>query len=297
MSEYKGDILNIMLCSSCNTHCKHCYISYKGNFDTKTLDELIANFKGKQITLNGTEPLMFPQYLKYFKQVRQDYIFTNSNIIYKNPLILDDIIANDIKKVCFSYHYKIQEQVSSIPLSQVEECVKMCLEKGLKVKLLCSVCKSNYKYLREFCEHALKLGASEILFTNFILQGNAIKYGFKELLLSDEELLFTLKEINEIRKLYDKNVLKIERCGSFANSIKSKNYLCDVGIKDVTITPDLKLYPCIFFAGMKEFEMGYYKDGKFIITRECNHPCDDCLAKQVFNDGKDLSYIFKKAEE
>ena len=293
MKEYNGKILNIMLCSACNTKCKHCYICYKGNFEENKLEEIIKNFKGNKITLNGTEPMLFPQYLKFFKIVGQDYIFTNSNIIYNNPKILDDLIANGIKKVCFSYHYGIQEMISDIPLSQVESCITMCHNKGLKVRLLCSICKLNKNLLEEFCKKAIQLDVHEIQLTNFIIQGNAIKNNFYDIALNDDEILQVLKKVNELRAIFPKEKLFIDRCGSFGNSIKSKNYLCDAGIDDVTITPDLKLYPCLFFAGMKEYEIGYYENGKFFITKECKHNCNNCLAKKVFND-KDKNFYFIK---
>lgn len=106
--------------------------------------------------------------------------------------------------------------------------------------------------------------------------------------LNEDEILEVLKEINNLRSHYKKDQLFIDRCGSFGNSIGSKNYLCDAGINDVTITPDLKLYPCLFFAGIKEYEIGFYKDGKFLITKDCKHFCNNCLAKKVYNEKNDI---------
>lgn len=33
MKEFSGRNVTIMSCSDCNTRCKHCYVSYKGNID------------------------------------------------------------------------------------------------------------------------------------------------------------------------------------------------------------------------------------------------------------------------
>lgn len=38
--EYSGNRVIIMTCSDCNTRCKHCYISYKGNFDDEKLYQI-----------------------------------------------------------------------------------------------------------------------------------------------------------------------------------------------------------------------------------------------------------------
>lgn len=45
--EYQGSGIIIMSCSKCNMKCKHCYVTYKGNFDPNELiimcDNLIKN--------------------------------------------------------------------------------------------------------------------------------------------------------------------------------------------------------------------------------------------------------------
>ena len=292
MKEYKGKTLNIMLCSTCNEKCKHCYICYNGDFDERTLNEVIDSFKGEKVILNGTEPMLFPKFLKYFKKVNQDYIFTNTKIIMKNPAILDKLKNCGIEKICLSYHFGVQDKLNDIPLSQIEECAKLCKEKGFFVRLNCSLCKDNVHMIEEICQKAFEIGARQIKFTNFIIQGNAKKYGFDKVALNEDEILEALNEINRMRKKYDKSVLEVSRCGSFGNSIQSKHYCCDAGIDYLTITPDLKLYPCIFFAGLKEYEMGFYKDGKFWLTKECVHNCDGCLAKKVCNDRlKDFEFL------
>ena len=111
--------------------------------------------------------------------------------------------------------------------------------------------------------------------------------------MNEEEILYTLTEINRLRNKYSKEALFIDGCGSFGNCIGSKHYLCDAGIDDVTITPDLKLYPCLFFAGVKEFEIGYYENGKFMITKNCTHDCSNCLAKRMFNYHEKCDFIKK----
>ena len=35
--EFNGNRIIIMTCSDCNTKCKHCYISYNGNFNANEL--------------------------------------------------------------------------------------------------------------------------------------------------------------------------------------------------------------------------------------------------------------------
>lgn len=40
--EFEGKEVTIMTCSNCNARCKHCYISYEGNFEQKDLYNLCS---------------------------------------------------------------------------------------------------------------------------------------------------------------------------------------------------------------------------------------------------------------
>lgn len=57
--EYAGKEVTIMLCSSCNVNCRHCYISYEGDRNIKELSKMIYNLKNKgyEIDLNGSRTL------------------------------------------------------------------------------------------------------------------------------------------------------------------------------------------------------------------------------------------------
>ena len=41
---YEGEKVIIMSCSDCNVKCKHCYVSFKGNFTREKLLEVVNSF-------------------------------------------------------------------------------------------------------------------------------------------------------------------------------------------------------------------------------------------------------------
>ena len=290
----KNKTATIMLCSACNTSCKHCYISYKGDRRYEDVKQMITTLKaqGYNIILNGTEPLIFPKFIELFKLADQNQVFTNGKVILENPDIIDTILNNGIKQISFSYHYGVQDEWSEVSLADVEKAVKLCLNKGLEVCVLCSLCSYNYTKVQEICEKVKSLGITQIHFTNFICQGRAKQNNMQHYILTEDQILIALNDINRAREKYDIKDLRISRCGSFGNGTNSKNFLCDAGIDDFVIAPDNKVYPCLFFTGISEYQIGEYKDGKINLFKQCQYDCKDCFAKKILNQNKNIN-IFK----
>ena len=82
---------------------------------------------------------------------------------------------------------------------------------------------------------------------------NIQKYKF----LSKEQINYVLSEIAKMRNIISKEVLYIEICGSFGkNSIFQDHFNCLAVENMVAITPDEKVYNCIFDTS-KGNEIGY----------------------------------------
>ena len=265
MFEYEGKNVIIMLCSSCNINCKHCYIKYKGNFDLENLRQLFNSLKGKHfIILNGTEPILFPEYYEFFKENSQQRILTNGLELINNPSIYDSLKENGITEIALSYHFGIQDEISYVKSSMLDSLIEDLIKNGFNIKLMTTISSDNYKEIDNMCFKAHELGAKTIKFTNYIFQGNAQKNS-KDKVLTQDQINYVLEEIENVRLKYDVNDLRIERCGTFGrNETRPKSFECLACNDMVVITPDLKVYQCVFDID-KGNEIGFVQNDKIMI--------------------------------
>ena len=271
MQKYNGKYVTIMLCSRCNNNCKHCYISYSGRFFDEELSKIIPNLNEKYtILLNGTEPIMYPEYYKYFKMVNEHRIITNGITILENPNILSQLLENEINEVWLSYHFEIQNEISKISETQLNNVIRILKKNNFIVKLMCSLSKHNYQNVSKFCEKALEVGADKIKFTNFISQGSAKDNFDNSEFLNQAQINFVLDEIEKMRLIIPKKDLNIQRCGTFGPNIHKNNFYCLAGQDMIILTPDRKLYNCVFNISNNSC-IGYLDDDyNLIINQEAS---------------------------
>ena len=113
--QFIGKDVILMTCSDCNTRCKHCYISYKGNMQKDELDELISIWKKQyNLSLNGTEIIIHPEYFEALETIGQERIMTNGIEILRNPDILEKLKSIGIKIISISYHIGIHDNISAV---------------------------------------------------------------------------------------------------------------------------------------------------------------------------------------
>lgn len=262
MKEYNGRYVTLMLCSECNNDCSHCYISFKGHFNDEQLSHIVPNLMNKYgVLMNGTEPILFDEYFKYFKMAGNDSIMTNGIALIDNIDLMEKLQENGISVIMLSYHYGIQDEISGIKTEQLDKLVKQLTTYGFTVKLMCSLSTENYMYIDECCKKAYELGAKIVRFTNFIDQGCAQDNFQDSVFLNREQINYVLNEIERQRSIYDKDELYIERCGTFGpkQDEPERKFGClDVNNMAV-VTPDRKVYGCIFDTSPGN-EIGYLDD-------------------------------------
>lgn len=285
MIEYKGKYVTIMLCSQCNNNCKHCYAKYEGRFFDKELQDMIPALNKKyKVLLNGTEPILFSEYYKYFKLVHEHRILTNGIEIFKNPGILNELKKNEINEVWLSYHFEIQDNLSKIKTEQLNEVIKILKYNDFSIKLMCSLSTDNYKDIFHYCKKAIKIGANKIKFTNFISEGNAQNNYGQDTFLSQEQINYVLNEIEKIKKIIPMKELKIERCGTFGPNCNKVNFECLAGTNMVVITPDKKVYDCVFNISNDEC-IGYLDENNkiMIYDNKINYDTSHCKVLKKYN--------------
>ena len=247
MYEYNGKNVILMLCSKCNIKCKHCYIKYKGDFETEKLDSLFKSIKNKHfIILNGTEPILFSEYYHLYKENNQKRIMTNGLELIRRPELCNILKDNGIEEISLSYHFGIQDNISFVKSNMLDELIEKLNNNGFKIKLMTTISSDNYKNIKKMCKKAFDLHAKTIKFTNYIFQGNAQNQDHNKV-LTREQIDYVLDTIDKCRKEYKKEDLIIERCGTFGPNRKRPEKFKCLACKDtVVITPDLNVYQCVF---------------------------------------------------
>lgn len=279
--EFEGNEVTIMACSDCNTRCKHCYIGYSGNFYEESLYNLCSLLIRKyRVTLNGTELLLHPEFFESMRLVGQDFIITNGLELVKKPELIQELLSIGIKYVGISYHFFIHDKISSIDPTIVEPLLKKLKQSGIIADIRVTITSENYDRIEEICDLTYKMGATGIKFTNYLYVGAATKLK-KSNVLTDGQLNIFFEQLEKVRSKYNKEDFLIRRCGSFGNS-KNRIFKCPAITDSVVITPDLKVYPCIFMA-RKGMEIGAVEAGKIIIDSNCQINNNCCTAKEIFN--------------
>ena len=296
MMEYTGKKVTIMACSKCNINCAHCYISYKGNRTAPELLEMVKKLsKRYKIEINGAEILTEPAYLDAFEVVGQDFIMTNGLALYQDKDMLAFLKHHNIKKIFMSYHYGIQDDISVVSREQLESNIMRIVKEGFKLRLYTTITSSNYRMLHEMIEASKQYGAYSIRFTNYMRQGNALEMS-DDNVMSDEQIKEFFEILAKERSQNDIHDFKITRCGTFGNGC-SQNFRCEAGIDNVVLTPDNKVYPCIFLA-KPGYEIGYYDGEKIMLFETPKNDTKDCVARLICNtdDKEAFERNFKPSE-
>ena len=283
MVEYNGKKVTIMSCSNCNTKCKHCYVSYKGNFKGKDLYDLCNNLKDKyELNINGTEVLLHKDFFPVYDLIGQKRLLTNGIVINEDDDIIERIKNSSIEMVAMSFHFGIQDKISDVQKELLINNIKKLQKNGIKVELMCTITKDNYNKIKEICEYVKSLNVKKVRFINFLSTGNAINLDKKNI-LTDEQKKEFFEDLNYVRNKYSKEELLIKRCGSFGyDNEHETNFKCSAGVNEVVITPDLNVYPCIYMT-KDQFRIGKYINGKVMLDKEIKNDFNRCLASDYYN--------------
>jgi hypothetical protein len=224
---------------------------------------------------------MHREYLQTLAKVKQYSVMTNGLIFKNNIEYIEDIKAAGIKEIAISYHFDLHEEISSVPKEFLIELFQILIDRGLRVRINCSLSKRNFRQLREYCAFCVDHGIQKIRFTNFLNQGEA-RLLEKSIFLDDNDRIEFFHLIDIVRTEIPKEVLFIDRCGSFGRNHKKTNFYCGGGVNGVALAPNLKVYPCIFLV-QPEYEIGFYDNGKIYIYNDFVYSNEECLALLSLN--------------
>ena len=282
-SIFDGQVVKLLTCSNCNVKCDHCYISFTNNFDGNELYEVVSNLADRfEVRINGTEPLLHPEYLKSIQRAHQTLILTNGLVFKNNYDYIDQLKAIGIKTIGISYHFEWHDSISKVDKAYLNNLFDEIINRGVNVQIMTTINSLNYQNIGQYCQYCVQKGIKRIRFTNFIAQGKAKELD-QSLILNDQQREEFFNEVDMLRSQYPKEVLKIQRCGSFGKNVNSKKeFVCGAGQISVVLTPDLNAYPCLFMAQPGN-EIGYYQNGNIYINDNYKAINKECMTLLKYN--------------
>ena len=293
MVEFKGDNITIMCCSKCNIKCKHCYIEYSGDIPCNELEELVLKLKDKyNVSLNGTELLLQPGYLKVLKLINQDRVITNGLVIHNNDKLIEEMKDSGIEWVGMSYHFDFHDMISPVKKEIVIDNIIKLKGNNINVELMATISAINYRNIENMVQEAIMLGADCIRFTNLFNEGRTNSLDNK-LLLTEEQINDFFDQFYHCKEKYKDKIL-VRRSGTFSRDERKENssYYCPAGDKNIAIAPNYKVYPCPFL--VKEgYEIGKYENGKIYIEEMYENDNTKCMLHETLNKQK----VYTKKEQ
>lgn len=113
-----------------------------------------------------------------------------------------------------------------------------------------------------------------------LFQAGRARKAFSNSILSDSQIELFLSDVDHVRELFPKDKFLIRRCGAFGPG-HSRHFFCPAKSNQVVITPDLRVYPCIFLT-QAGFDIGYVRNGRILIDYE-KFDGKICEAKERLN--------------
>lgn len=233
--------------TDCNHKCSHCFVEHRMNWDADDIANVASVLSKKCLVhINGAEPLLNPAYLKAYQAANQSFIFSNGLVFFNNSeadSLVEKLKEHGITEVRLSHHFNAIDDLQAVPGEIVETVTKYLLNHGLAVHYNTTVTKSNYKSISEICSRVRELGVSRIKFFPLKAIGRA-KALPENYYLSENETRAFYTQLLEARNHYSVNELAIKVSGDLAGI--AEKFRCTYGNHSYAITPDRKIYGCVY---------------------------------------------------
>ena len=87
-----------------------------------------------------------------------------------------------------------------------------------------TITSDNYTLIDSICRNVVQMGVHEVKFTNCLRTGNATN--LPNNFLNQEQINFFLDSLDKARNTFPKDILNIERCGTFGKSTSNNHFKC-----------------------------------------------------------------------
>lgn len=217
------------------------------NWDSDDIASVASVLSKKCLVhINGAEPLLNPAYLKAYQAANQSFIFSNGLVFFNNSeadSLVKKIKEHGITEVRLSHHFNAIDDLRAVPGEIVETVTKYLLDHGLAVHYNTTITKSNYTSISDICSRAKELGVSRIKFFPLKAIGRA-KTLPEDYHLSEDETRAFYSQLLEAREHYSVSELAIKVSGDLAGI--TEKFRCTYGNHSYAITPDRKIYGCVY---------------------------------------------------
>lgn len=248
----------VELDNRCRRNCPQCYLGS----DKQGLPLAVAIRRVKLLQKLGIssikpifgEVLDHPEYLQLYALIGQRYCLSSGEAIVNNPSIRDQLIQNGIQAVRLSAHYFDQGRFSPVPLSIVQEAIRLLNEVGIKAEAFTILWRGNYQLVSAICQRAIADGITTLRFINLM----PIRPELRSDILAIAEIQQVFDQVVLMRQQISKYQLTIKllgnfgpRPGSLGQELAGKGCYCPAGRQSVYISLDGLVYPCMFLRETK----------------------------------------------
>ncbi|MHA1437431.1 MAG: radical SAM protein [Promethearchaeota archaeon] len=328
---YKRELL-IEICRKCYLNCLFCSSDSSDQIqckiDIKAFKKVIKDSNKldiKTVQISGGEPFTHPKFLKFIDILKNHNkkieIYTSGNIKINNslsPLPKKLLMNLRNKKVNIMLRFNLQSHKEKIhnfltgerSYNNTITSIKNTNEVGLACEIHLIPLKQNYKTIEKSIDFFKQLNVSKVKILKFLNHGRgALNNNILKLSSYEEQILF--KSFKKLKKNY-KNFVEIGAAFNYLNiNYNFCNNACLIG-KKITITPNLKVYPCVSTKNLDYFNFQikrnnmllniikskyYLNSVRSFSEQKHSFSCSICPSQRYYNKNKIKKIIFKKKDD
>lgn len=252
---YRLRKLKIEVTQACRLSCIHCSSSASANgykeMELEAAQSIVrqaAEMGVAETAISGGEPLLWSgieELLELCHRLEMHTTVYTSGVVDDSKKAMEQLKALGIRRVVFSFfssYAEVHDKVTRTKGSweQTLAAVQVARAVDLPVEFHFVPMNLNYACLRKLAAHAMNLGVRQISVLRLVPQGRAKCDG--NLLLSGADNL-RLREIIEDAKKHCR--IRLGSPYSIFHTSDSPN--CMAGVDRLTISPNLRIYPCDAF--------------------------------------------------
>ena len=303
--------LTLHLTTGCNMNCNYCYFPPINRIDMSeqiATQAILYGFKTAPHNLGiiffGGEPLLKNNLIKK-SIIFSEKLFKNSNFrphykITTNGLLLDDYfmrfansvnlaVALSIDGIEHAHDYHRKTKDGGNTFKQVEKKLELLLSFQPYASVYMTISPETVYYYYDSVSYLFNKGV-KYLIASLNYAGNWTKIELTELEQQYKQISLLYERMTNDQKKFYFSPFEIK----LASRIKGEMYECDkchLGMRQVSISHDGSIYPCVQFVNRPEYQIGNVYQGidnsrrnQLFELSSSNESCNECALKPRCNN-------------